>query len=121
VTLTNRIGLENKIYRVANLGENSVTLEYNTFSNTGKFLTILKDVSKEEFFKRVGIYYIMHGNDKIPFIKREQIQIQKNNQIDPDISQRKDIYTKVSSLFSNIFKIKVDISSDYTEMNDKKA
>lgn len=121
VTLSTKVGLENKIYRIANLSESSVTLEYNTFSNSGKLLTILKDIPKEEFFDRVGIYYIMHGNSKIPFIKREQIQIQKNNQIDPDISERKDIYTKVSSLFSGIFKIDVDISSDYTEMSDKKA
>jgi hypothetical protein len=116
ITLKINGKLENKTYKITNLNNDSATLEYATFSKFGKILTIIKTISIQELLNNVGVYYIMHGNSKIPLIKSYQNSLKEDKKIN-----RKETLANIANKFSSIFKIPVEITDKYVGMENKKA
>lgn len=118
ITLKNNKGQhESKTYRIANIDKDFVTLEYSTFSVSGKILTILKTVPKKEVLEKIGILYLLKGNNKIAVVKKYQNALK----ISEEKQDKKQLLASMAQKFSSIFNIPVDITTEYKDKPDKKA
>lgn len=114
-----------RIYRIVGLNNDILTLEYNTYNNEGKLLTIYKtlDLTKDE--DSIKWLYVYSGSDNHSKLETERLKqehkLKKKNESELK-KERKDVLHSVKNKFQTIFEIKVELEHhDSGQFKKKKA
>ena len=93
-------------------------MEYNTYSYSGKVITLNKTISKQDLLNNTYYYYLMYGNSKLPLLKEANIKRKKETS---EIStfERKTLFKVISDKFNDLFNIPVEIVNDELNLNKK--
>lgn len=110
--------VENKTYRINHITDSSVELEYNTYSYSGKVITLNKTISKQDLLNNTYYYYLMYGNSKLPLLKEANTKRKKETS---EIStfERKTLFKAISDKFNDLFNIPVETINDELNLNKK--
>lgn len=112
----------NKIYKVLGVSNENIILEYNTFSNTGKLLTVIKTLSKDNL-DSIKWLFLRKGSINESKLKEKEsdLKLQNSKESQEKLeSKRKDLLYNIANKFQVIFNLPVEIES-VPEMQNKKA
>ena len=106
---------ENKHYRILGKTSSTITLEYSTFSDSGKIISVIKELSLEEVINNTAFYYVLYGNKEIETLDK----IYKDNK---DKTQTKiELLSNIANKLKSIFNIPIEIKRDSEMKNNQKA
>jgi len=93
--------LRNKTFRVANVSDEKLSIEYSRYSRLGEMVTIKKSINKEEAFKDIEWLYLYRGHSRIPELQRAQDKRTKKN--------KRDLVGNIAVKFGEVFGIPTTI------------
>ena len=114
-----------KTYRILSRSNDIVTLEYSTFNNDGKLISIFQEIPIKELSDKIKWLYVLKGNnfhqeldeDKIAEKIKEKEKAKKQK-----LLQGKELLESIREKYKSLFDIEVKIENHTTgELKNKKA
>lgn len=103
-----------KHYRVLSRSENFVTLEYVTFSNSGKIVSIVKELPVDQIMDKIKWFYALYGSNVV-----SELESPKSNP--ENYTSRLELLSTVAERARVVFNIPVEITTTSNMKNNQKA